>query len=220
MLNVEFHCHTIFSKDSLTRPATLVETCRRKGIDRVIVTDHNSIQGALQAKEIDPKRVIVGEEIMTDQGEILAAFVTDEIPEGLPAREVITRLRKQGAFISVSHPFDHQRGGFWKLHELEAIAPHVDAIETFNARCLLPNFNDKASAFAKQHHLPGTVGSDAHSAVELGSATLLLPDFIDADSLKAIISQGQFQGGLSPWWIHFFSTFATWAKKLKLVSYQ
>ena len=45
-LRVEFHCHTIYSKDSLTRPMDLVKTCQRKGIDRVIVTDHNTIAGA------------------------------------------------------------------------------------------------------------------------------------------------------------------------------
>ena len=84
---VEFHCHTIFSKDSLTRPAALVEACRRRGIDRVIVTDHNSIAGARAAQAIDPERVIVGEEIMTTRGEMLAAFVTEEIPAGLTPKK-------------------------------------------------------------------------------------------------------------------------------------
>jgi len=68
-LSVEFHCHTVFSKDSLTSPRKLVETCRRRGIDRVVVTDHNTISGALAAQVIDPELVIVGEEIMTTKGE-------------------------------------------------------------------------------------------------------------------------------------------------------
>ena len=114
MFRVEFHCHTIFSKDSLTRPRDLVETCRRKGIDRVIVTDHNSIAGAQAAQVLDPELVIVGEEIMTTRGEILAAFVQDEIPAGLSPQETIHRLKEQGAFISVSHPFDKLRSGGWK----------------------------------------------------------------------------------------------------------
>jgi predicted metal-dependent phosphoesterase TrpH len=45
MPTLEFHCHTIYSKDSLTRPAALVQAARKKGIDRLVVTDHNSIGG-------------------------------------------------------------------------------------------------------------------------------------------------------------------------------
>ena len=111
--SVEFHCHTIFSKDSLTSPRKLVETSRRRGIDRVVVTDHNTTAGALAAQALDPELVIVGEEIMTTRGEILAAFVTEEILPFLSPQETIRRLREQGAFISVSHPFDRLRNGAW-----------------------------------------------------------------------------------------------------------
>jgi hypothetical protein len=215
MLNVEFHCHTIYSKDSLTPPAKLVETCRRKGIDRVVVTDHNSIQGALRAKELDPQRVIVGEEIKTTQGEILAAYVCEEIPRGLPPGEVLDRLEAQGAFISVSHPFDTMRSGGWNVDDLLAILPRVHAIETFNARCIHPEFNQQAIDFAQQYGLPGTVGSDAHAAFELGKATLRLPAFDDVASLRAVIGQGKMQGGLSPWWVHLSSVYARWVKKLQ-----
>ena len=38
MLRVEFHCHTVFSKDSLTSPRKLVDVCCRIGIDRGIIT--------------------------------------------------------------------------------------------------------------------------------------------------------------------------------------
>ena len=213
MLKVEFHCHTIFSKDSLTQPKTLVDAARRKEIDRLIVTDHNSIGGALEAKNLDPELVIVGEEVMTTQGELLAAFVTEEIPPGLEPPEAIRRLREQGAFISVSHPFDGMRG--WELPHLLEIIPLVDAIETFNARCLEARTNQKAQDFAKEHHLPGTVGSDAHTAFELGTATLLLPDFHDAQELRLALQQAQQDTHLSPFWVHIASSYATWYKKRK-----
>ncbi|MGE5249827.1 MAG: PHP domain-containing protein, partial [Bacteroidota bacterium] len=122
-LRVEFHCHTIASKDSLARPAQLVQSARLKGLDRVIVTDHNTTAGALAAQRIDPSLIIVGEEIMTTRGEILAAFVTEEISAGLTPQETIERLRLQGAFISVSHPFDHDRRGSWREHDLLDILP-------------------------------------------------------------------------------------------------
>ena len=163
MLNVELHCHTNASKDSLIRPGDLLAACRRIGLDRVAITDHNTIAGALSARDLDPELVIVGEEIKTSGGELLAFFVEEEIPAGLPALETIARLREQKAFISVSHPFDQLRGGHWQLSELLAIAPYIDAIETFNARCLSPAFNHAAQEFAVRHRLPGTAGSDAHT---------------------------------------------------------
>jgi len=208
MLRVEFHCHTIYSKDSLTKPAELLAACRKKGIDRVVVTDHNAIQGALEAKSIDPARVIVGEEIMTHKGELLAVFVQEQIPRGLDPLDAINELRAQGAFISVSHPFDLRRSGAWQLPDLLEIAPLVDAIEVYNSRCLDETPNRQAQAFAEAHGLAGTVGSDAHILWELGRATLLLPDFQDAASLKQVLPRGQARVAISGSWVHFASVYA------------
>jgi predicted metal-dependent phosphoesterase TrpH len=212
MLRVEFHCHTVYSKDSLTEPARLVETCRRKSIDRVIITDHNSIAGARIAQEIDPERVIIGEEIMTNKGEILAAFVREEIAPGQSPQAVIAQLRQQSAFVSVSHPFDVLRNGHWELEDLLEILPEVDAIETFNSRCMQAKFNQQAQEFAQTHRLAGTVGSDAHAAFELGRATLLLPEFKDSDSLRAVIRSGQPRVFLSSPFVHLTSRFAVMKK--------
>lgn len=214
MVSVDFHSHTIFSNDSLTRPESLIATSRRRGLDRVVITDHNTIAGALAAHALDPELVIIGEEIMTTRGEILAAYVTEEIPPGLSPQETIKCLRSQCAFISVSHPFDSWRSGAWKLEYLLEIAPLVDAIEIFNARCMIPAGNQRASEFARQKHLPGTAGSDAHTAFELGAATLLLPQFADPDELRIVIREGKVQGRLSPFWVHFFSRYAHLHKKV------
>ena len=212
---VEFHCHTIYSKDSLTRPRDLVEACRRKGIDRVVVTDHNTIAGARAAQAIDPERVIVGEEILTTHGELLAAYVTEEIPRGLTPRETIRRLRDQGAFISVSHPFDRWRNGHWQEEHLLEILPEVDAIEVYNSRCMLPGFNEEARRFAEKHGLAGTVGSDAHAAFELGRSRLLLEPFDGPEDLRRVLRKGRASVKWSPPWVHFTSRYAVLYKKLK-----
>jgi predicted metal-dependent phosphoesterase TrpH len=212
MLRVEFHSHTVYSKDSLTRPERLLAACRRRRIDRIVVTDHNGIAGALHCRRLDPERVIVGEEIMTQAGELLVAFVKEEVPAGLPPLEAIERLRDQGAFISVSHPFDRWRHGHWQLPDLLEIAPLVDAIEVFNARCMLPGFNRSAQEFARTHHLAGTVGSDAHAAFEVGAATLLVPDFHDAEGLKQAIRDAQPRLSVSGPWVHLASRYAAWCK--------
>ena len=189
-LRVEFHCHTRHSPDSLVRPAALVAAARRKGIDRLVVTDHNRIAGALEAWALDPALVIVGEEIMTTEGELLAAFVTELVPSRLAPLEAIARLKAQGAFISVSHPFDRRRSP-WTPAALAAILPHIDAIETYNARCLSPAYNQRAAAFAAEHGLAGTAGSDAHTFFELGRATMRLPAFQDAAGLRAAMQHVQ-----------------------------
>jgi hypothetical protein len=215
MWRVEFHCHTITSKDSLSRPADLLRACQRKEIHRLVITDHNTTAGAVEAQRLDPERVILGEEIMTREGELLAAFVTEEIPPDLPALEAIQRLRQQGAFISVSHPFDYLRSGSWHLSDLEKIAPLVDAIETFNARCLRPAFNDLAQAFAHNHGLPGAAGSDAHTVFEVGRACVLLPPFTDAVSLRAALKQAKIVAALSSPWVRLASRYAVVFKAMK-----
>jgi len=213
MINLEFHCHTHASKDSLTRPADLISVARRKGIDRVVVTDHNSIAGAREARAIDPELIIIGEEIMTTKGEILAAFVQEEIPARLSPQETIKLLKEQGAFISVSHPFDELREGGWIENDLLEILPLVDAIEVYNSRCMFPRFNRRARAFAERHNLAGTVGSDAHAAFEVGRSLLLLDQFTGADGLRNVIRGAKFRVKWSPWWFHLTSRYASMKKK-------
>jgi len=211
---VEFHCHTIYSKDSLTLPAQLIESCRRKGIDRVVITDHNTIAGAKTAQKMAPELVIVGEEIMTQGGELLAAFVQEEIPPGLPAVKTIDILRDQDAFISVSHPFDRFRSGHWRLSELQEISTLVDAIEIFNARCFPGKFNRLAKEFASQNNLAGTVGSDAHAVSELGTAVQFLRPFTSAAELKSAIWGAIYVTNLSPPWVRLNSRYAVVRKKM------
>jgi predicted metal-dependent phosphoesterase TrpH len=216
MLRVEFHCHTVYSKDSLTSPESLVETCRRKRIDRVVVTDHNTILGARAAQALDPERVIVGEEIMTSRGEILAAFLTEQVPRGLSPRDTIERLRGQGAFISVSHPFDQWREGGWQEADLLEISPLVDAIEVFNSRCMSPAFNRRAAEFARRHDLAGTVGSDAHAAFELGRSLVVLEPFEGPDEMRKVIRGALYETHWSLPWVHLVSRYATLRKKIRI----
>jgi predicted metal-dependent phosphoesterase TrpH len=212
LISFETHCHTLYSKDSLSEPAALIERCRQKGIERLAITDHNTIAGALAAQRLDPALVIVGEEIMTTVGELLAFYVREEVPPGLGPFETIRRLRDQGAFISVSHPFDTARKGHWPPEMLEKIAPLVDAIEVFNARVLSAEINRKAQEFAAAHRLAGTAGSDAHTPREVGRAVLRLPAFDDAASLRQALPQAEIQGRLSSPLIHFTSRWAVMVK--------
>jgi predicted metal-dependent phosphoesterase TrpH len=178
-----------------------------------MVTDHNAVVGAFLARELDPSRFIVGEEIMTQQGELLAFFVQELVPAGLPADEAIRRLRMQDAFISVSHPFDSTRSGHWQLDNLIKIVPDIDAVEIFNSRCISPKSNTLAFNFSLKYHLMGTVGSDSHSLREVGRSTLTLPEFHDAASLKSALMFAEPHARLSGPWVHFYSSYARWRKQ-------
>jgi predicted metal-dependent phosphoesterase TrpH len=213
-LNVEMHCHTYHSKDSLMSPEALLRACDRRGIDLVAVTDHNSIAGALEAARLDPARVIVGEEILTTEGEILGYFMQEEIPSGLPPQEVVQRLKDQGAVISVSHPFDLTRGCRWAPGTLEALLPLLDALEVFNARCWSDEPNNRAAALAGESGLAGTAGSDAHFPGEVGQAYLSMPAFVDAQSFRSGLSKAEVRGRRSIPLVHLLSRYAVIRKSL------
>ena len=195
IIKVEFHCHTVYSGDSGNRIPQLLAAARELGIGRLAITDHNTIQGALRAKELDPELVVVGEEILTEKGEVLAYYVNDEVPVHLSPMETIRLLKSQGAFIAIPHVFDRWRHG-WKMDDLLEILPHVDALEVFNARCLASHINRQGKELAESRNLPMLAGSDAHSLVELGMATVSLPAFNSPDELKAALKTGKIEGRL------------------------
>ena len=202
-IKVDFHCHSSYSPDSINELPELIRLAKKRGLDRLVITDHNCLRGALAAKNMDPDFIIVGEEIMTDRGEILAAFVQKEIPRGLEPKKVIGMLREQGAFISVSHPFDPHRG--WKKADLMEIKDQVDAVEIFNGRCNRDVYNQTAVDFAKEFGLGGTAGSDAHIPHEVGKVGLVMPDFNDGEGLKIAARNGVVEGKLAPGWVHIIS---------------
>ena len=195
MIRAEFHCHTVYSHDSGNRIPQLIAGAHERGISRLAITDHNTIRSALIAKELDPDLVIVGEEILTASGELLAYYVKDEIPKRLSAKETITRLKDQGAFIAIPHVFDLRRHG-WRMADLLEILPFVDALEVFNARCLTESINQRGRDFAREHGMPMIAGSDAHSLVELGLGAVRLPVFNSPEELREALKTAVIKGRL------------------------
>lgn len=214
---VDLHMHTCASKDGALHPADVIKAAKRKGLDRICITDHNTIDGALVAKKIDPEFVIVGEEIKIDRGcEILAFFVREWVPPHLSTEETIDRLQAQGAVISISHPFDPHRNQPWAEEWLEALLPRLDAIEAFNARTIRAQDNERARVFATTHDLSVTAGSDAHTAMEIAAAYLELPVFATAEEFRTVLPLANIRGRLSPAWVHLFSPLNVWRGRLGL----
>ena len=211
---VELHSHTSYSRDCLVTPAQFVAACQRKGIDRVAITDHNAIEGAWAAQKLAPDLVIVGEEIKTDCGEIIAYFLRELIPPGLAVREAIARVREQGGVVGVSHPCDRYRREAMGADRLLPILDLVDALEVFNARCIQSADNDCARDMALKHGKLMFAGSDAHTTTELGQATLRMPPFDSPESFRASLAQADIHARLSSPLVHFASTFAKLVKQV------
>ncbi len=217
---VELHCHTRASFDSLSAPEAIVRACRARGIDRIAITDHNTMAGVAAVQALAPDLVIPGEEIKTAEGEILGWFMSQEIPRGLPLEETLQRLREQGAVIGVPHPLDSLRMGSALGREaLMRVIHQVDALEVLNARCLRRADNDQARALAQAHGKLMTAGSDAHAAREIGTAVMLMPPFHDAASFRASLAQARIQGHLSGGHVRLYSTYAKVVKKLGMVHF-
>lgn len=207
-LTCDLHTHTSYSRDCLVSPKRFLEACRRKGLDRVAVTDHNTIAGALRLKEMDPERIIVGQEIRTTGGELVAYFLTEPVPPDLPPREAVAAVRAQGGVVGISHPLDRARREAMGRAGVETLLEEVDFLEGLNARCLFAADNQAAQALARAHGLPVTAGSDAHSLWELGRAITRMPPFDSPASFLEALRSARIEGQVSPAWVHTLSTLA------------
>ena len=215
MWKVDLHSHTIYSKDCLTKTEQFIAHARKIGLNKVAVTEHNRLDGSLVAKALAPDLVIVGEEIKTTHGEIIAYYVQEEVPRGLSPQETIRRLREQGAVISIPHPLDSLRSSAMRLRNVLTVIDDVDALEVRNARCVRPADNLAAAKLAEERGKLVTAGSDAHTLAELGQCYMKMPPFEDnAESFRAALAAAIPAGEVSPFWPHFASTYARWRKRI------
>ena len=194
---VDLHCHTRASFDCLSKPADVVRLAAERGLTHLAITDHDRIDGALEAQAAAPDSltVIVGEEVKTTDGDLICVFLHEAIPPGLSPVEAIAAARGQGGLVGIPHPFDHFRGSLSRSGSLAEIAPLVDWIEGHNAR-LVGHGNEQAVAFAAQHAKPVVAVSDAHSLIEIGVAYSALDgDPSTPEGLLAALASGELVPG-------------------------
>jgi glycosyltransferase involved in cell wall biosynthesis len=178
LIDVDLHMHTDHSPDCATPVEVLLAEAQERGLGAIAVTDHNEISGALEARaKAQGIKVIVAEEIKTaDQGEVIGLFIEKRIPRGSTLQETISEIKRQGGLVYVPHPFD-------RLHavpDYEHLLPvldQVDAIEVFNPRVAIGEFNEEAARFAAKYRIPAGAGSDAHVPQGLGSVRIRMRDF-------------------------------------------
>ena len=217
-VKADLHVHTRFSFDSLTTLGDVDRWMRRRGLDVVAITDHNTIEGARALKRLHPRRIIVGEEVRTRYGEICGLFLQEPVPPGQDPGKTALHIRQQGGLVYVPHPMDRIRHSALDFAALIEIIELVDVIETLNARVTVMVDNTHAGAVARAYGIAQGAGSDAHQGYEIGHAYVEMPDFTDAGSFLQSLAQAQVHGHTSSPLVHVGSTYAKVAKELMALS--
>jgi predicted metal-dependent phosphoesterase TrpH/glycosyltransferase involved in cell wall biosynthesis len=178
LIDVDLHMHTDHSHDCATPVEVLLAEARARGLGAIAITDHNEISGAHEARaKADGVKVIVAEEIKTaDQGEVIGLFIEEKIERGMTLQETIKEIKRQGGLVYVPHPFDrlHSVPGYEHLLD---VLDDVDAVEVFNPRIAITEFNEEAVRFAAKYRIPAGAGSDAHVPQGLGSVRIRMREF-------------------------------------------
>jgi predicted metal-dependent phosphoesterase TrpH len=208
---IDLHCHTRASFDSLANPDAVVRAAVSRGLTHLAITDHDRIDAALAARDTAPEglTVIVGEEIQSVDGDMIALFLRDLVPPGLSAIETIAAIREQGGLVGIPHPFDARRGFGRRGTDLESIADKIDWVEAYNARVLGGSANEKAALFALGHNLPGVAASDSHTVLEVGIAyNVLVGDPSTPEGLLAALASVDMRPGRASYYVRAWTPLA------------
>ena len=196
----DMHLHTLYSDGTATVRALLDHVEQHTDLDLVAITDHERIDGALRARELHAAgdyrfELVVGEEVTTRRGHVLALFVEERIPALRTLAETLERIHDQGGLAIAAHPMAPltpslgSRSLLW-THRARDPRHHLDAIELMN-----PSTAGRARRAARGRineevlRLPAVGNSDAHVLEGVGSAWTWFPGS-SADDYRAAIAAG------------------------------
>lgn len=202
-LELDLHMHTVHSVkhglvrhlwkvDSSSTPLQIIKIAKSRGLGGVAVTDHDTAEGGLAAKklakEIDRNFiVIVGEEVSSLEGHILALGISETVPRNLSPEETIEAIHSRGGVAVPSHPF-HPNPKL-ALGMLVKQLPGIDALEGFNSFNLEAR-NKRAMKVAAELRKPVTGGSDAHILDMIGNGRTSIPRVETAEQALEEIRKG------------------------------
>jgi hypothetical protein len=200
----DLHVHTTYS-DGVAGVVEMLERASTiAGLSVIAITDHDCIEGSLQAAQLAPQyglEAVIGEEVSTQHGHILALFIERHIEPGKSAWETIAEIHAQGGLAIAAHPFDAtvpSLGVSCLRPQMSSLG--LDGLEGFNASIYWPlrAFNMLAQAHAHRWHLPVIGGSDAHSPATLGKGFTTFAGR-SAEDLFHAIKSGQVACGGHHW---------------------
>ena len=124
ILKADLHTHTFYSNrtqavrwgktigsrliDSRVKVEDLMKKASEKGLDVICVSDHDEVEGSLEAMGLAKKygvTCIPGVEITTTMGHLLAYGITRKVPIKLGAIETVDLVHKMGGIVAAAHPF-------------------------------------------------------------------------------------------------------------------
>jgi histidinol phosphatase-like PHP family hydrolase len=160
------HCHSHYSFDSTTSISTYLRIAKRHELDFIILTDHDTIAGAralkaAAAESMPDLEVPLAAEYLTDEGDVIAAFIEDEI-QARSFPQFVMEARRQNAALLLPHPHVGHRAP-------EQVAMECDLIEALNCRAG-DSKNLAAARLAAALGKRAYAGSDAHFARSITSA--------------------------------------------------
>ncbi len=170
---LDMHMHSEYSADSklsLDKISGFLDKNTEFGI---VLSDHNEIAGALKLQERYPDRVIAGEEIKTDSGEVTGFFLKEKIAPFKSITWTIDAIIAQGGLVYIPHPKDRLRTSKLTPEGLQTAVKRADIIEIFNSRNVFAADDRKALELAAENGLLMGCGSDAHTLWELGNSYMV-----------------------------------------------
>ena len=201
----DLHIHTVAS-DGLADVGAIVDgVAARGGLDVIAITDHERIDAALAGRAMARDRglpidVVVGEEVTTLGGHLLALFIDRRIKPYRTLGRTIADIHEAGGLAIPAHPLVPYPlcAQGWVLRRLlddpdDAVRP--DALETFNPTALGRPWHDRVVRFADHHGLARIGNSDAHALDAVGSGWMIFPGRSAAELREAIERRTTDYGG-------------------------
>lgn len=219
----DLHVHTLASDGTSGIDEILAFVEERTDLDVLAISDHERIDAAVAARAIARDRglrfeVVVGEEVTTLGGHLLALFLEEPIRPFRSLRSTIVAVHDQGGIAIPAHPLVPYPlcAQGWVLRRLlddPDDRAHPDAIEAFNPTTFGRPVHGRVVRFAEEHSLATVGSSDAHVASAIGTGWTTFPGRTGADLRAAIAARtthhhGTFHGAGSQ-----LSTFARQLRK-------
>lgn len=212
----DLHIHSLAS-DGVSSVAEILAEAERQGLDVIAITDHERIDAAHAARAMAEARgfrvqVIVGEEVTTRGGHVVALFIEERIRPWGSLKSTIARIHEQGGLAIIAHPLvpyplcASARSIRRLLDEPDPIF-HPDAIEAFNPTTAGMRWAARAPAFAAEVGLAPIGASDAHRAEHVGHALTMFAGSSADDVRRAILARETDWQGSKHAWTTQFSTF-------------